>query len=174
MTSPWCFEVPLSQSTYQSCFMKYFELMTNLIGNAVIALSTHSDVTGLILGWFVCVALLKWSEGSAEAQCAGQYPRAGIKRAAETPGRHLWSAAAYGVVCLGQSQSVKGRQVTVLSDQVKWCFPGLILQGAEYLGFLPATPRSQGQTASLQGQTLLYCGPFKWHLKESLETTALK
>lgn len=39
--------------------VKYFELMTKLIGYAVIALSTHSGVMGLGLGCFVHVALLK-------------------------------------------------------------------------------------------------------------------
>lgn len=37
--------------------MKYFELTTKLTGNAMIVLSTHPDVMGLILGWFVCVVL---------------------------------------------------------------------------------------------------------------------
>lgn len=62
--SPGCFEVQVSQSTYQS----YYETLwinDETDCDAVIVLSTHLDVMDLLVGWIVRAALM-WREGKTE------------------------------------------------------------------------------------------------------------
>ena len=140
--------------------MKHFELTTKLTGNAVIVLSTHPDVMGLILGWFVCVVLKRGISWSASALEVLQYR---YKIHWQNPEKALVECSSIwccrpGTKWIGQA--AEGKLPCCLT-KVNWCFCGLILQGTEYFGFLPAFHSSQGQTTSLQGQIVLYCGPFK-------------